>query len=146
MIKRYSQYNSKCKIKELSPVEFELCSRLAKQVRYGGNPELKMHPGDFSLTPPSGARPGKSLCDAVNIFSKKIALQHLQSGLRRGLISERFHGDWPQNIWSVTENGFPLEAQLENQETGAYHGYPMPESDPLASEIIRLWTTLNDPI
>jgi len=59
--------------------------------------------------------------------------------LRKGLISERCNGDWPKNIWAVTDNGIALEAQLENPETGTYHGYPMPESDPLATEIAKLW-------
>jgi hypothetical protein len=67
------------------------------------------------------------------------ALKYLQSGLRKGLIRDRFVGQWPKNIWSVTDNGHPLEAQLENSMTGTYHGYPMPMSDPLASEIVRLW-------
>lgn len=110
MIRRYNQFNHKRKIKELTDIELQQCAKLADQVRYGGNPEHKKNPGDFGLISPSGARPGKSLCDAVNIFSRKIALQYLQSGLRRGLISERFNGAWPQNIWSVTNNGDALEA------------------------------------
>lgn len=139
MKKRDQQFNQKRKIKKLTESELQDCSKLADRVGYGGNPEHKKNPGDFGLTPPSGPRLGKSLCDAVSIFSRKIALEHLKSGLRRGFVSERFNGDWPQNIWAVTENGIALEAQLENSETGSYHGYPMPESDPLAAEIIRLW-------
>ena len=46
---------------------------------------------------------------------------------------------WPQNIWAVDDNGDPLEAQLENQETGTYHGYPVPESDPFGKKIINEW-------
>ncbi|MBV5267925.1 MAG: hypothetical protein JZU67_05370, partial [Burkholderiaceae bacterium] len=102
-------------------------------------PEHKRNPGDFGLTPPNGPRQRKSLCDAVGIFSRQVALEHLQSGLRKGLISDRFNANWPQNIWSVTEDGYPLEAQLENPVTGAYHGYPMPPSDPMAAEIVRQW-------
>ena len=139
MKKRYHQFNDKRKIKKLTNVELQHCSELANKVSYGGNPEHKMSPGDFGLTPPSGPRPGKSLCDIVNIFSKRTALEHLQSGLRKGLISERRYGEWPKNIWSVTMKGFALEAQLENPETGTYHGYPMDESDPLATEIIKRW-------
>lgn len=139
MKKRYHQFNNKRKIKKLTDVELQHCSELADKVNYGGNPEHKMNPGDFGLTPPCGPRPGKSLCDTVKIFSKKIALEHLQSGLRQGLISERCNGEWPQNIWSVTQKGIALEAQLENPEIGIYHGYPMPESDPLAAEITKLW-------
>lgn len=139
MKKRYQKFNNKRKIKKLTDVELQHCLELANKVSYGGNPEHKMAPGDFGLTPPSGPRPGKSLCDTVKIFSKKIALEHLKSGLRQGLISDRCNGEWPQNIWSVTKNGVALEAQLENPETGTYHGYPMPESDPLAVEITKLW-------
>lgn len=123
----------------MTVAELQACAALADKVGYGGNPEHKKNPGDFGLTPPSGPRPGKSLCDAVNIFSRKVALGHLKSGLIKGFISERFNGVWPQNIWAVTDKGEALEAQLENAETGVYHGYPMPASDPLAAEIIRLW-------
>jgi hypothetical protein len=136
---RYAEFNRKRRIKTLTADELQHCRDLAGQVRYGGNPEHKKNPGDFGLTPPGSPRLGKSLCDTVNIFSRKIARAHLQSGLCKGLISERFNGEWPQNIWSVTEQGVPLEAQLENPQTGTYHGYPMPESDPLGAEIIRRW-------
>lgn len=142
MRKRYDQFNQKRKIKKLTASDFQQLSELAGQVSYGGNPEHKKNPGDFGLTPPSSPRSGKSLCDAVNLFSRKVALQHLQSGLRKGLVSERFNGPWPQNIWSVTADGIPLEAQLENPQNGTYHGYPMPESDPLAAEITEQWEKL----
>ena len=39
----------------------------------------------------------------------------------------------------ATTDGKPLEAQLENQATEAYHGYPMPPGDPLGPEIVRRW-------
>lgn len=144
MQRRYNQFNAKRRIKELAEGDLHHYSDLAEQIRYGGNPEHKMHPGDFGLTPPSGRRPGKSLCDTVGIFSRRAALEYFKLGLRKGLISNRFNGQWPQNIWSVTDAGYPLEAQLENQETGTYHGYPMPKSDPLAAEIVRRWDIKND--
>ena len=146
MLRRYNRFNSKRRIKKLTEKDLQHCSDLANQVRYGGNPEHKKNPGDFGLKPPSAPRSGKSLCDAVNIFSRKAALELLKSGLRKGLISDcfSFNGRWPQNIWSVTDQGYPLEAQLENQETGTYHGYPMPESDPMAAEIVKIWNKAND--
>ena len=55
------------------------------------------------------------------------------------MVSEVEKGAWPQNIWSVDENGSPLEAQLENQETGMYHGYPIPESDPFGKIVVDEW-------
>ena len=44
-----------------------------------------------------------------------------------------------QNIWSVTQDGYPLETQLENPAKGTYHGYPMPLSDPMAAEVMNQW-------
>lgn len=144
MQRRYKKFNSNRKIKKLAAGELQQCAVLARKVCYGGNPEHKKNPGDFGLTPPSHPRQGKSLCDDVGIFSRKDALRYLQSGLSKGLVSERTKGDWPQNIWAVTDKGEPLEAQLENPETGTYHGYPMPKTDPLADEVVRQWSTSND--
>jgi len=36
--RRYSQFNSKRKLKDLADVDLAECSELAKQIRYGGNP------------------------------------------------------------------------------------------------------------
>ncbi len=58
----------------------------------------------------------------------------------RGLISVQTRGQFPQNIWSVTESGCPLEAQLENQELGTYHGYPMPSTDPFRDAVLLRWS------
>ncbi|MEV1965831.1 hypothetical protein ABZR56_05135 [Pseudomonas aeruginosa] len=98
-----------------------------------------MNPGDFGLEPPADPRQGKSLCDVARIFTRTEALELLQAGIEKGLVSDRENGGWPKNIWSVTDAGIPMEAQLENPETGHYHGYPMPDSDPLASEVIARW-------
>jgi len=136
---RVNRFNPKRQLLRLSASELEQVKALAGKVRYGGNPEHKRNPGDFGLTPPSGPGLGKSLCDAVQVFSHAAALSYLREGLRRGLVSAHRQGAWPQLIWSVTEEGQALEAQLENADTGQYHGYPMPASDPLAAEVIRRW-------
>jgi hypothetical protein len=52
-------------------------------------------------------------------------------------------GEWPKNVWSVTEDGIAIEAQLENPELGSYHGYPMPETDPLSQEVLRRWARVD---
>jgi hypothetical protein len=114
-------------------------ARLASCVKYGGNPEHKRNPGDFQLNPPAQPRADKTLCDAVGIFKKSKALWLLQEGVRRGLISEQTRGEFPQNIWSVTKDGKPLEAQLENQTQGIYHGYPMPINDDFRDEVLKRW-------
>lgn len=134
--KRNGKFNLKRKLAVPMPAEY--LDSLAYRVVYGGNPEHKMNPGDFGLTPPSGARPGKSLCDVVHVFSRKEALCLLREGCRSGLISDRFVGYWPKNIWSV-KDGVPLEAQLESPQIGSYHGYPLHGDDPFYDLILTRW-------
>lgn len=144
MRQRNAKFNTKRRMRDRDPDAMGDWAELAKSVSYGGNPEHKKNPGDFGLTPPSAPRPGKSLCDTVEVFSREVALKYLRSGLKRGLVSERETNGWPQNIWSVTDAGEALEAQLENPELGSYHGYPMPASDPMSSEVVRRWNEHNE--
>jgi hypothetical protein len=62
--------------------DFKGLAELACLVKYGGNPEHKRNPGDFSLTPPSRPRAGNSLCDFVKVFTKQEALDLLKKGLQ----------------------------------------------------------------
>ncbi|MEW6262722.1 MAG: hypothetical protein AB1641_06550 [Thermodesulfobacteriota bacterium] len=55
------------------------------------------------------------------------------------MISQNEENGFPQNIWAVTDDGQPLEAQLENREQGVYHGYPVPENDPFREVILAGW-------
>ncbi|WP_404418451.1 hypothetical protein [Marinospirillum sp.] len=138
--KRRSSFNPKRRMQAADEeVEFTFFA-----ARYGGNPEHKRNPGDFNLTPPSNPRPHKSLCDDAEVFSRQQAENLLRSGIAKGCISNKSSASgWPQNVWAVTENGVPLEAQLENPQQGVYHGYPMPEQDPMASQILREWSQRN---
>lgn len=106
---------------------------------YGGNPEHKTRPGDYGLTPPASPRPGKTLCDALRPVPRAEALALLRSGFQRGMVSKHHKGDWPQNVWAVDNSGEAYEAQLENREVGAYHGYPMPQDDPFRATILKEW-------
>lgn len=139
MKSRYQQFNPKRRFLSLNDETMQRLRGLAEKVAYGGNPEHKRNPGDFGLTPPAGPRPGKSLCDAAGIFARAEALALLKEGLHKGLVADREERGWPKNIWAVTKTGVPLEAHLDNPETGSYHGYPMPDSDPLAGEVIARW-------
>ena len=91
---------------------------------------LRRQSGDFDLTPPTRLRPDKTDCDRAGVTERGEALRLLRAGVGKGLVSEQVRGRFPQNIWAVTVDGYPLEAQLENFQTGTYHGYPMPETDP----------------
>ena len=114
-------------------------SALAVVVSYGGNPEHKSTPGDFALTPPAQPRADKTLCEGANIVTRSEAERLLKEGVRKGLVSVQTRGQFPQNIWAVTDNGCPLEAQLKNQQRGIYHGYPVPHTDPFGEVILEYW-------
>ena len=119
----------------------EKLAQLANLVDYSGNQAHKRKKlGDFGLIPPAVARPYKTLCDGVGIHTKQEALQLLKSGIDKGLISQQFRGQFPQNIWAVTDDGFPLEAMLSNRSQGIYHGYPIPETDPFRHEVLKHWS------
>ncbi len=114
-------------------------AELRGAVAYTGSPYHKRDPGDFGLTPPAAPRPDKTLCDRVAVFEKAQAQKLLEKGVERGLVSEQMRNDFPQNIWSVTPQGAPLEAQLENRELGTYHGYPLLPHDPLHKKVLEWW-------
>jgi len=137
---RRGRYNPKRKLQDSLPAQ-EL-DQLSSQVKYGGNPEHKRNPGDFGLTPPSDPRPNKTLCDDCGIFNRAIAERLLSEGAQKGIVSVQMKGQWPKNIWAVTSEGHPVEAQLENEVQGTYHGYPMPEADPMRQEILERWSQL----
>ncbi|MBK1630042.1 hypothetical protein CKO31_04665 [Thiohalocapsa halophila] len=137
-------FNTKRKLCPTSELPVDL-STLAARVGYGGNPEHKRNPGDFGLTPPAAARADKSLCDAVQVSQRAQAVDLLRAGIRRGMISSRGSGSgFPQNVWSLTADGAPLEAQLENTVRGTYHGYPLPKDDPMYETIVREWHRRGD--
>lgn len=112
MKRRYAEFNLKRKLLTLAQAQAhtDFLGELADRARYGGNPEHKKNPGDFGLTPPSDPRQGKSLCDAAKIFKRDEAEKLLREGLRNGLVSDRMAGEWPKNVWSVTEDGLAMEA------------------------------------
>jgi hypothetical protein len=132
------RFNSKRRIMDPPPSECDLES-LEKSVSYGGNPAHKRNPGDFGLTPPAQPRDHKSLCDNVQIFRRDDALELLRKGIKKGMISDWDGEGFPKNIWSMTKDGIPLEAQLENPGNGTYHGYPLEENDDFRKVVIDTW-------
>ena len=110
---------------------------LAEQVQYEGHPGHKRKSGNFRVgTGPSGDR---TLCDAAGIFDKEEALRLLREGVMRGLISVRTRGNFPQNIWAVSDDGRPLEAQQGSPGQGVYHGYPLLPHDELWDKVMMHW-------
>lgn len=111
---------------------------VAQGARYTGSPLHKRNPGDFGLESRSQPRPDKTLCDGSGIFSQAEAQGLLEEGIRRGVVSEQWRNGWPQNVWAVIQ-GNVLEAALENQESGTYHGYPLQADDPMRARILDFW-------
>lgn len=136
-MRRRRTFNPKRSIREAAQTNATELEALAARARYNGNPEHKRNPGDFGLTPPARWRPGKGRCDDTGIVTRAAALSLLREGIRRGLLSEQVRGEWPQNVWTVTRDQVPLEAQLEGN--GVYHGYPMSRTDPFREEVFKRW-------
>lgn len=122
-----------------SAAEPKWLEQLGKKVRYTGNPAHKSSPGDFGLTPPAMPRSDKTLCDGAGITQRAEAEQLLREAIAKGMISEQERNGFPQQIWAVSSSGIPLEAQLENQELGSYHGYPLQKTSPLWDLILQSW-------
>jgi hypothetical protein len=59
-------------------------------------------------------------------------------------VSTQKRGDFPQNIWAVTADGVPLEAALDNQATGSYHGYPMWKDDEFGRKVVQKWEAFHE--
>ena len=137
MTRRRQRFNPKRRLQQ--GLDADELITLARRVRYTGSPYHKRNPGDFGLTPPSQPTPDRTLCDETGITTRTEALRLLREGIERGLISVKTRGDFPQNVWAVTDEGVPLEAQLENQVQGTYHGYPMPSADDFREQVLELW-------
>jgi len=139
MAARRTSFNPKRRFAKHLPAKKALAA-LAAKIRYGGKPDHKRNPGDFGLTPPALPRDDKSLCDEVRVFKRAEALELLKRGVERGMISEWDGSNgFPKNIWSMTDDGIPLEAQLENPGNGTYHGYPLETNDDFRESVIARW-------
>lgn len=137
-MKRRSGYNPKRALQSRRHWSPEEKDRRARAVSYGGNPEHKVRPNDYGLTPPVNPRPGKAVCDGDGPFPKDRAEQLVRAAMRKGMVSVQERGEWPQNVWAVSR-GEAFEAQLENSEQGVYHGYPMALDDPFRDVVLREW-------
>ena len=111
---------------------------LVGRVRYSGNPAHKRNPGDFGLTPPSGHRRDKSLCDKTGIVSREEALGYLKEGLRRGVVCERWEQGWPKRVWAVMNDGKTVLEAIRDGE-GSYHGYPLHGNDSVVNAVLQRW-------
>jgi hypothetical protein len=112
---------------------------LLTKISYRGNPVHKRHPENFGFPSGSGPRPAKTLCEDADVFSLDEAQQLLQEGVRRSTVSATKRGAFPQTVWAVTVGGRVVEARLDNQTQGTYHGFPIQPSHPICEEVKQKW-------
>jgi hypothetical protein len=134
---RKRKHNPKRRLSD--PLKKEILQSLMTKVSYVGSPLHKKHPGDFGLTPPAQPRLNKTLCDVTKIKEVREAMALLRAGISLGLVSRQQRRGLPQNIWAVSAEGIVVEAALDNEVTGTYHGYPLAPGDPLIDEILARW-------
>jgi hypothetical protein len=84
-------------------------------------------------------RPGATLCDEAGVTRKEVASNLLRAGIEMGMFSKQMRNGFPQNIWAVNNDGLPFEAELENEEKGEYHGYPMQLDDDFRHVVLSEW-------
>jgi len=111
---------------------------LAHAVRYVGNGHHKRNPADYGLERVN-PRPTKSLCDLERVILLDEARQLLKNGIQYGLFSEPVNDGFPKFIWSVSTRGEVFEAKTDVHGTGAYHGYPLENEDPMHEYVKSVW-------
>ena len=134
-----SSFSPKRKIAALESTPEEVRMDLACRCRYTGSPLHKRNPGDYNLTPPSSPRPGKTLCDGDRPILKEEAKSLLKEGFLKGMVSDRWSGEWPEIVWAVSGDREVFEAQLENRDQGHYHGYPLQANDGFRATALKEW-------
>lgn len=113
--------------------------RMEKTARYCPSPYHKTRPLSGHWLAAPTPRPDKTICDGPSAGSHRNAIELLMAGFRRGMVSRQVRRGWPRNVWAVDEDGVVYEAQLSNEETGEYHGYPMKQGDGFAAFIAAEW-------
>jgi hypothetical protein len=138
-LKKRKGHNPKRRILPAGTMRPEALAACAAQTAYKGSKAHKRAQGDFGLGTVMSPRPGATLCDEAGVTEKSVADGLLRAGIERGMISEQVRNGFPQNVWAVDEQGMPFEAELENEQQGNYHGYPMQSDDKFRNVVLQEW-------
>ena len=133
--------NPKRRIASLGEVAPEVLDRLTK-VRYVGSAHHKSKPADYHFVPPTNPRPDKSLCDGIRTIKKSEAVELLQGGISRDMVSKYLIEGLPKYIWAVDSEEEAYEAVI-SKGTTEYHGYRLEPDDLMRSLIIEEWNSRN---
>lgn len=110
--------------------------RMENMASYRPSPYHKSSGGP---APDAAPRPDKTICDGPMAGGHRDAILLLRAGFRRGMVSRQTRRGWPRQVWAVSGDGVVYEAQLSNEETGEYHGYPMTKGDSFAGFVGKEW-------
>jgi len=142
---RRSRQRRKADLLPQKSLDVSQLDALAKTAKYQGSPYHKRHPKESGLVEPPKPRPDKTLCDASGRFPAQRARELLAEGLRKGMVSNRFRGRWPELVWAIDDNEDTVyEARLTNEAQGEYHGYPVLTADPFVEVVRREWERRDD--
>lgn len=136
---RRSKPKPKTVIASLEDLTVAARQELARTARYCGSPYHKSRPADYGMEELPKPRPDKTRCDEERDFLQAEAIRLLTDGFKKGLVSRRTEGNWPQYVWAVDDEGVVYEARLTNREQGEYHGYPMRADDKFSEVVSREW-------
>lgn len=125
---KYQGNNPKRRIARLGFFTKQELDGLASTARYEGSAHHKTRPADYGFEPAVAPRRSKSVCDDRRVIRREEARQLLRSGIRLGMVSSYFDGDWPQYVWAVDGAGEVYEAKL-GHDRRRYHGYRVREDD-----------------
>lgn len=98
-------------------------AELAAKVRYVGNGNHKLRPGDYGFVPPYNPRPSKSPCDEVRRILREEASELFRRGIAQGMVSKFTSDGVPKYVWAVDENEEVYEAKTKPEREVDYHGY-----------------------
>ena len=120
-------------------VDRDELQRMETTAVYRPSPHHKAHSLSGARRAVPAPRPDKTICDGPSAGTHRNAIELLMAGFRRGMVSRQIRRGWPRNVWAVDEDGVVYEAQLSNEETGEYHGYPMKRDDGFTAFIAAEW-------
>ena len=124
---------------EVQPLQLARAAELSKVATYEGHGKHKRDTAGFPMSTPPSHRGTDSLCDKLSVPDWQAALRLLRKGLKNGLVSDFWFHGWPKHVWAMLPDGTVYEAKNGGSAEGAYHGYPLPESDSFAEEIRNAW-------
>ena len=124
------------RIAEAGSINSDQLAALAKQARYVGSANHKLHPGNYGFVPSHNPRPSKSPCDDLRPSLKAEATKLFREGIKRGLVSAFANDTFPKYIWALDEGGQVYEAKTKSD--GDYHGYRLGDDE---SEMRRYVTS-----